>query len=60
MVTSKPDGYTLGFFPIATALPEVFGYFFDAPYTSKDIRPISCVTAAAKVHVLGRTPPGTA
>jgi tripartite-type tricarboxylate transporter receptor subunit TctC len=45
MVTSKPDGYTLGFFPIATALPEVFSYFFDAPYASKDIRPVSCAVA---------------
>lgn len=47
MVTAKPDGYTLGFFPIATALPEVYTYFFDAPYSSKDIRPISCVAATA-------------
>jgi tripartite-type tricarboxylate transporter receptor subunit TctC len=47
MVTAKPDGYTLGYFPIATALPEVFTYFFDAPYSSKDIRPISCLAGTA-------------
>jgi tripartite-type tricarboxylate transporter receptor subunit TctC len=47
MVTSKPDGYTVGFFPIATALPEVFSYFYDAPYESKDVKPVSCVVATA-------------
>src|SRR5512139_94414 len=28
VVTAKPDGYTLGFLPIAACLPEVFSYFF--------------------------------
>lgn len=47
VVTANPDGYTLGFFPIATALPEVYTYFFEAPYTSQDFKPISCVAATA-------------
>ena len=52
VVTAKPDGYTLGFFPIATCLPEVFSYFFDAPYSSKDLRPISCVAGTAMSFVV--------
>src|SRR4030067_3772133 len=47
VVTAKPDGYTLGFFPIASSLPEVFSYFYDAPYSSKDLRPISRVAGTA-------------
>ena len=42
--TAKPDGYTLGFFPVAPTIPEAFEYFQEAPYTSKDLRPISGVT----------------
>lgn len=41
VVTERPDGYTLGYFPIATCIPEVFTYFFDAPYSSADITPIA-------------------
>jgi tripartite-type tricarboxylate transporter receptor subunit TctC len=47
VVQAKPDGYTLGFLPIASCLPEVFSYFFDAPYTSGDLKPISGVASAA-------------
>jgi len=47
VVTAKPDGYTLGFLPIAACLPEVFSYFFEAPYSSKDLKPISSVASAA-------------
>jgi len=47
VVTAKPDGYTLGFLPIATCLPEVFSYFFEAPYSSQDLKPISGVASAA-------------
>ena len=46
VVTAKPDGYTLGFLPIATCLPEVFSYFFEAPYSSGDLKPISGVASA--------------
>jgi tripartite-type tricarboxylate transporter receptor subunit TctC len=47
VASAKPDGYTLGFFPIATCLPEVFSFFFDAPYSSTDLKPISGVASAA-------------
>jgi tripartite-type tricarboxylate transporter receptor subunit TctC len=47
VVTEKPDGYTLGYFPIATCLPEVFTYFFDAPYSSADLRPIASSAVGA-------------
>jgi len=46
---AKPDGYTLGYFPFHTAVPEVFNYFMDAPYSSKDFRPICTITAAITV-----------
>ncbi len=44
VVTSKPDGYTLGYLPFHTAVPEAYSYFFDAPYSSKDFRPICTIT----------------
>ncbi len=47
VVTAKADGYTLGFFPIASSMPEVFSYFYDAPYSGKDLKPISCVAGTA-------------
>lgn len=57
VVTAKPDGYTLGYFPIATCLPEVFTYFFDAPYSSKDLRPIACsAVGALSITVRGDSP----
>jgi tripartite-type tricarboxylate transporter receptor subunit TctC len=52
VVTANPDGYTLGFFPIAACLPEVFTYFFSAPYSSKDFKPISCVAATAMAYAV--------
>ena len=42
---AKPDGYTLGFFPPFAAIPEAYTYFQEAPYTSKDIKPISAIAA---------------
>lgn len=44
LASAKPDGYTLGFFPVAPTIPEAFEYFQEAPYSSKDLRPISGVT----------------
>ena len=38
---AKPDGYTLLFSPPVAYHPEAFSYFFEAPYTSKDLVPIS-------------------
>jgi tripartite-type tricarboxylate transporter receptor subunit TctC len=43
--SAKPDGYTLGYFPSSTAVPEIFSYFYSAPYSSSDLRPI------CRVHV---------
>ena len=40
VASAKPDGYTIGFFPDMTAVPEAFSYFFEAPYSSKDLKPI--------------------
>jgi len=40
IVGAKPDGYTLGLFTASSSIPEVFSYFYEAPYTSKDLRPI--------------------
>jgi tripartite-type tricarboxylate transporter receptor subunit TctC len=44
VVTAKPDGYTLGYFPSSASIPEVYTYFYQAPYSSKDLRPVSKVT----------------
>jgi tripartite-type tricarboxylate transporter receptor subunit TctC len=41
VANAKPDGYTLGFFPVSAAIPEAFAYFQDAPYSSNDLRFIS-------------------
>jgi tripartite-type tricarboxylate transporter receptor subunit TctC len=43
LVSAKPDGYTLGFFPTGTIVAEAFTFFQDAPYTSRDIKPVSGV-----------------
>ena len=38
--TAKLDGYTLGFLAGAGSIPEAFTYFYSAPYSSSDLRPI--------------------
>jgi tripartite-type tricarboxylate transporter receptor subunit TctC len=43
VAAARPDGYTLGFFPTSAAIPEVFGYFYEAPYSSKDLQTIAHV-----------------
>ena len=45
VASAKPDGYTLGYFPGSASLPEVYTYFYSAPYSSSDLRPI------CRVHV---------
>jgi len=40
VVGAKADGYTLGLFTASSSIPEVFSYFYQAPYSSKDLRPI--------------------
>jgi tripartite-type tricarboxylate transporter receptor subunit TctC len=57
VASSKPDGYTLGFFPPAAAIPEAFTYFQDAPYTSKDIKPISSIAAVIQSVVVKEETP---
>jgi tripartite-type tricarboxylate transporter receptor subunit TctC len=57
VATAKPDGYTLGFFPVAPTIPEAFEYFQEAPYTSKDIRPISGVTTPVMAIVVKEDAP---
>src|SRR3990170_184312 len=47
VVSAKPDGYTLGYFPGSGGVPEVFTYFYSAPYSSGDLRPVSRVHAPA-------------
>jgi tripartite-type tricarboxylate transporter receptor subunit TctC len=40
VASAKPDGYTLGFFPSSASIPEVYTYFYEAPYSSKDLKPV--------------------
>lgn len=49
---AKPDGYTLGFFPPFTAIPEAYTYFQEAPYTSKDLRPICSVVETCQSFIV--------
>ncbi len=49
---AKPDGYTLGYLPFHTATPEAYSYFMDAPYSSKDFKPICTVTAGISAIVV--------
>jgi tripartite-type tricarboxylate transporter receptor subunit TctC len=46
VVSAKPDGYTLGYFHNSAAAPEVYTYFYSAPYSSSDLIPI------CRVHLL--------
>ena len=47
VASAAPDGYTLGFFPLAAAVPEVFKFVYDSPYKSTDLRAIANVAATA-------------
>jgi tripartite-type tricarboxylate transporter receptor subunit TctC len=40
VASAKPDGYTLGFFMNSAAIPEVYTYFYSAPYSSADLKPV--------------------
>ena len=42
--SAKPDGYTLGLLPASGCFPEVYTFFYSAPYSSSDLRPICPVT----------------
>lgn len=47
VASAEPDGYTIGFFPIAASIPEVFRFVYTAPYKSTDLAVISGVAATA-------------
>jgi tripartite-type tricarboxylate transporter receptor subunit TctC len=55
--SAKPDGYTLGFFPISAAIPEAFAYFQDAPYSSKDLRFVSSALGTAMTFTVKEEAP---
>ena len=40
VATSKPDGYTVGMQLLPSAIPEVYRYFQEPPYTSDDLIPV--------------------
>src|SRR5512135_1516312 len=57
VATAKPDGYTLGYFPPAASIPEVYTYFYEAPYASKNLRTVCRVaTAGGAIVVKGDSP----
>lgn len=57
VATAKPDGYTLGFLPLSPSIPESYSYFLGAPYTSKDLKPVSRVIApVATISVKAEAP----
>jgi len=57
VVTAKPDGYTLGFFPSSASIPEVYTYFYQAPYSSKDLKPVCKVAVPVlTISVKGDSP----
>jgi tripartite-type tricarboxylate transporter receptor subunit TctC len=47
VASAAADGYTLGFFPIAAAAPEVFRFAYTAPYSSNDIKAVAAVASTA-------------
>ena len=60
VVTAKPDGYTLGFFPSSASIPEVYTYFYQAPYSGKDLKPVCKVAVPVlTLSVKGDSPMNT-
>jgi len=49
---AKPDGYTIGFFPDVTGMPEVFTYFFEAPYSSENLKPICMILSPVMFYMV--------
>ena len=57
VATAKPDGYTLGFFPSSASIPEGYTYFYKAPYSSKDLKPVAKVAVPVlTMSVKGESP----
>lgn len=52
VATAKPDGYILGFFPPSASIPEVFTYFYQAPYSSKDLKPACSIAGVVGAIVV--------
>jgi len=52
VAAAKPDGYTIGFFPDVTGIPEVFTYFFEAPYSSENLKPICMVLSPVMFYMV--------
>ncbi len=50
--SAKPDGYTLGFLNLGAAVPEAYAYFQEAPYSSKDLTPISGIGESVMTWVV--------
>jgi len=57
VATAKPDGYTLGFFPISASIPEAYSYFQEAPYSSKDLIPICSIAEPIMTWVVKEDAP---
>jgi tripartite-type tricarboxylate transporter receptor subunit TctC len=57
VAAARPDGYTLGYFPPMASIPEVYSYFYQAPYSSKDLKPVSRIaTAVGAIVISGDSP----
>jgi tripartite-type tricarboxylate transporter receptor subunit TctC len=57
VATARPDGYTLGYFPPMASIPEVYSYFYQAPYSIKDLKPVCRIaTAVGAIVVNGDSP----
>ena len=57
VATARPDGYTYGYFPPMASIPEVYSYFYQAPYSSKDLKPVCRIaTAVGAIVVKGDAP----
>ena len=52
VATAKPDGYTLGYFPPMASIPEAYSYFYQAPYSSKDLKPVCRIAVAVGAIVI--------
>lgn len=57
VVTAKPDGYTLLYGPGSVGNPELFSHFYEAPYSSEDIKPISNVQTVVLVFAVREDSP---
>ncbi len=52
VATAKPDGYTFGYLPPMSSIPEAYSYFYQAPYSSKDLKPVCRIAMAVGAIVI--------